>query len=80
MSSCSVVRALRDAGLLDGLTIRVVLTGDEERPGDLASLARADLVAARGRRIRRRSASRTATASSARGRPAWLRSNWTLCA
>lgn len=40
------VHALRDAGLLDGLTIRVVLSGDEERPGTPLSLARADLVAA----------------------------------
>lgn len=40
------VRALRDAGLLDGLTIRVVLTGDEERSGSPQALARADLVAA----------------------------------
>lgn len=40
------VRALRDAGLLDRLTIRVVLSGDEERPGSPLALARADLVAA----------------------------------
>lgn len=40
------VHALRDAGLLDGLTIRVVLSGDEERPGSPLALARADLVAA----------------------------------
>lgn len=40
------VHALRDAGLLDGLTIRVVLSGDEERPGSPLELARADLVAA----------------------------------
>ncbi len=40
------VHALRDAGVLDRLTIRVVLTGDEERPGSPLALARADLVAA----------------------------------
>lgn len=39
------VRALRDAGRLAALSITVVLTGDEERPGELA-LSRADLRAA----------------------------------
>ena len=40
------VRALRAAGLLDGLRIVVVMTGDEEDPGDPRDLARADLLAA----------------------------------
>ncbi|MBI5168681.1 MAG: M20/M25/M40 family metallo-hydrolase [Candidatus Eisenbacteria bacterium] len=40
------VHALRDAGLLDRLTIRVVLSGDEERPGSPLALARAALAAA----------------------------------
>ncbi|MFN8588839.1 MAG: M20/M25/M40 family metallo-hydrolase [Candidatus Eisenbacteria bacterium] len=40
------VRALRDAGRLDGLSLRVVLSGDEERPGDPLERSRADLRAA----------------------------------
>ncbi|MEZ4415479.1 MAG: M20/M25/M40 family metallo-hydrolase [Gemmatimonadota bacterium] len=38
--------ALRDAGLLDGMTITVVMTGDEERSGRPLSLARAALIEA----------------------------------
>jgi len=35
--------ALREAGALDQLQVRVVLTGDEENPGELLDLARRDL-------------------------------------
>lgn len=35
--------ALREAGALDPVQIRVVLTGDEENPGELLDLARRDL-------------------------------------
>jgi glutamate carboxypeptidase len=35
--------ALHEARLLDALQLRVVLTGDEENPGDLTALARRDL-------------------------------------
>jgi len=40
------LRALRDAGELDRLSVAVVLTGDEERPGSPLLSARADLVSA----------------------------------
>ncbi|MBI1796408.1 MAG: M20/M25/M40 family metallo-hydrolase [Candidatus Eisenbacteria bacterium] len=40
------LRALKDAGSLDGLPVTVVLTGDEEHSGDPLALARADLIAA----------------------------------
>lgn len=40
------VRALKEAGLLDRLTITVALIGDEEKSGDPQDLARADLIAA----------------------------------
>jgi len=40
------LRALREAGLLDGMQITVVLIGDEERSGSPLSLARRDLIAA----------------------------------
>jgi glutamate carboxypeptidase len=38
--------ALRDEGLLDGMRITVVLTGDEENEGEPRELSRADLIAA----------------------------------
>lgn len=41
--------ALRDAGLLDRLTVEVFLAGDEEKPGAPLALARADLRAAAAR-------------------------------
>jgi glutamate carboxypeptidase len=40
------LRALAAAGALDGLTVRVVLTGDEEKSGAPLELARRDLLAA----------------------------------
>ena len=40
------LRALSSAGLLDRLAITVVLSGDEEKPGDPLELARRTLVAA----------------------------------
>lgn len=40
------LQALADADALDALTLTVVLTGDEEKPGDPLDLARADLRAA----------------------------------
>ncbi|HSM05011.1 MAG TPA: M20/M25/M40 family metallo-hydrolase [Longimicrobiales bacterium] len=40
------LRALRDAGVLDQLTLTVVMTGDEERSGRPLDAARADLIAA----------------------------------
>lgn len=40
------LKALRAAGLLDGMTLTVVMTGDEERSGDPLELARAVLVEA----------------------------------
>ena len=40
------MKALRAAGLLDGLDLTVVMTGDEERSGDPLDLARAVLVEA----------------------------------
>lgn len=40
------LRGLRAAGLLDGLQVMVVLTGDEENSGRPFALSRADLVAA----------------------------------
>ena len=40
------LRALRDAGVLDRLTLTVVMTGDEERSGRPLDAARADLIAA----------------------------------
>jgi glutamate carboxypeptidase len=43
------LRALRDAGQLDGLSVTAVLTGDEEKSGSPLALARADLIAAADR-------------------------------
>jgi glutamate carboxypeptidase len=40
------LQALREAGLLDRLSFKIVLTGDEEDSGDPLDVARADLVAA----------------------------------
>ena len=40
-----VLRALREAGLLDGLRLVVVMTGDEEKSGTPLAAARADLLA-----------------------------------
>ena len=40
------LRALREAGLLEGARIRVVFTGDEEKPGSPLEIARRDLVEA----------------------------------
>lgn len=40
------LRAMKAAGTLDRADITVVLTGDEERPGQPTALARADLIAA----------------------------------
>ncbi len=40
------LRALQRAGALDRLSVSVVLTGDEEKPGAPLSLARRDLIAA----------------------------------
>ncbi|HKQ62341.1 MAG TPA: M20/M25/M40 family metallo-hydrolase, partial [Candidatus Polarisedimenticolaceae bacterium] len=40
------LRALKDAGVLDRLTVTAVLTGDEEKPGAPLELARRDLIAA----------------------------------
>ncbi|WP_114952706.1 M20/M25/M40 family metallo-hydrolase [Sphingosinicella terrae] len=45
----AALRAMRDAGILDGADITIVLTGDEERPGAPLAAARRDLVEA-GRR------------------------------
>lgn len=42
----SALQALAEAGVLDDMTITVIMTGDEERSGSPLSLARADLVAA----------------------------------
>lgn len=42
----SALRAMREAGTLDGSNVTVVLTGDEERPGAPLDIARADLIAA----------------------------------
>lgn len=38
--------ALREAGLLEGVQIRVVFTGDEEKPGSPLDIARRDLIEA----------------------------------
>jgi glutamate carboxypeptidase len=43
------LRALRDAGQLDGMTVTAVLTGDEEKAGSPKALARGDLIAAADR-------------------------------
>ena len=40
------LKALDDVGLLDDVTVRVFLTGDEENPGEPIEAARRDLVAA----------------------------------
>ena len=40
------LKALEDAGLLDGAQITVAYTGDEESPGEPLSVSRGDLVAA----------------------------------
>jgi len=40
------LRALKDAGVLDDLTVTAVLTGDEEKTGAPLELARRDLIAA----------------------------------
>lgn len=40
------LRALKDAGLLDKMTIEVVMTGDEEKSGSPLDLARHDLIKA----------------------------------
>jgi glutamate carboxypeptidase len=40
------LRALKEAGSLDRLSLTAVLTGDEEKPGAPLDLARADLIAA----------------------------------
>jgi glutamate carboxypeptidase len=40
------LRALKEAGALDRLSVTAVLTGDEEKSGDPLGLARADLIAA----------------------------------
>lgn len=40
------LRALREAGLLEGAQIRVVFTGDEEKPGSPLEIARRDLIEA----------------------------------
>lgn len=40
------LRALREQGLLEGAQIRVVFTGDEEKPGSPVEVARRDLVEA----------------------------------
>ena len=40
------LRALADAGALDGLRVTAVLTGDEEQTGEPLALARRDLIAA----------------------------------
>jgi glutamate carboxypeptidase len=40
------LRALHEAGVLDGTTITVVLTGDEENPGRPLEISRRDLLAA----------------------------------
>lgn len=42
----AALRAMKAAGTLDRASITVVLTGDEERPGQPTEVARADLVAA----------------------------------
>lgn len=42
----NALRAMDAAGALDGTTITVVLTGDEESPGDPLSVARRDLIEA----------------------------------
>lgn len=42
------LRALRDAGVLDRMSVTVVMTGDEERSGSPLALARADLIEAAG--------------------------------
>ena len=42
----SALRAMKAAGALDHAAISVVLTGDEERPGQPTALARADLIGA----------------------------------
>lgn len=42
----AALRAMKAAGTLDRANITVVLTGDEERPGQPTSAARADLIAA----------------------------------
>lgn len=42
----SALRALREAGALDSMEIRIVLSGDEERVGTPFTLARRDLIAA----------------------------------
>src|SRR5206468_3055998 len=39
------LRALRETGMLDGLAVTAVLTGDEEKTGAPLSLARRDLIA-----------------------------------
>jgi len=45
----SSLRALQKAGALKDADITIVLSGDEERPGKPASVARADMVSAAGR-------------------------------
>jgi glutamate carboxypeptidase len=40
------LRALHQVGMLDGTTIRVIFSGDEERPGSPLETARADMIAA----------------------------------
>ncbi len=40
------LRALKEAGALDRLSVTAILTGDEEKPGAPLALARADLLAA----------------------------------
>jgi glutamate carboxypeptidase len=42
------LRALKDAGALDRLSVTVVLTGDEEKAGTPLALSRGDLIAAAG--------------------------------
>lgn len=43
------LKALHEVGALEGTTITVALTGDEEKPGRPLSLARGDLIEAAGR-------------------------------
>ena len=40
------LKALREAGLLEGAQVQVVFTGDEEKPGSPLDIARADLIEA----------------------------------
>jgi glutamate carboxypeptidase len=41
----AALQSLADVGALDGLTVSVILTGDEEKAGDPITLARAELLA-----------------------------------